>query len=77
MEGRIDYAREVKRMLGSKPTYALELVKQLSEVYNAEVPDIKLHVLLELRRMINGGEVEVRKVRAHNRFIPCTFTPFE
>ena len=68
MAAIIDYQYELRSRLMVKPCCALELVEQLSREFNLEIDDLKLHVLLELRQMIDSGLVEVKNVNHHERY---------
>ncbi|HYB03893.1 MAG TPA: hypothetical protein VED17_05500 [Nitrososphaerales archaeon] len=62
----IDYPYELWSRLTVRPCCALELVQQLSSEFHLDIDDLKLHVLLELRQMIDSGLVEVRNVDHHD-----------
>jgi hypothetical protein len=66
MTAAIDYPSELWSRLLVRPCCALELVQQLSSEYHLDIDDLKLHVLLELRQMIDSGLIEVRNVDHHD-----------
>jgi hypothetical protein len=68
MVAAIDYRYELRSRLMERPCCALELVEQLSREFKLDIDDLKLHVLLELRQMIDQGLIELRSVDHHDRY---------
>jgi hypothetical protein len=65
----IDYQKEVPCLLRAGPRCALEIVEELSEEYDtSDLDDVKLHVLLELRQMVDYGNVEIVRMGAHDGY---------
>ncbi len=74
MTAAIDYPHELWSRLLVRPCCALELVQQLSSEFHLDIDDLKLHVLLELRQMIDSGLVEVRNVDHHDVYVVQYFS---
>jgi len=69
MELVVDYPGELRRILKVRPSCPLELARRISREHDLEIGDVKLHVLLELRKMINSGEVELLNMGSHDRYV--------